>query len=197
MTPITVRSYNQVARAKATEQTRRAILEAAQALFREEELYDFPLDRIAARAGVSTRTLLRHFGSRDGLFEEALADAGAEVVAGREAAPGDVAGAIERLVDHYEEMGDEVVRSIAAAERYPLARRVVEQGERIHREWVREIFAADLEPLGPREGEKRLALLATATDVYVWRLLRRTHRLDRQATEAAIRTLVEQARKSG
>jgi AcrR family transcriptional regulator len=192
-----IRPYKQVARAEATEQTRRAILEAAQALFREEELYDFPLDRIAARAGVSTRTLLRHFGSRDGLFEEALADAGAQVAAGREAAPGDVAGAIERLVDHYEEMGDEVVRLLAAAERYPLARRVVEQGERIHREWVREIFAADLEPLGPRERKKCLALLATVTDVYVWRLLRRTHRLDRQATEAAIRTLVEQARKSG
>jgi AcrR family transcriptional regulator len=194
---MTVRSYNQVARAEATEQTRRAILEAAQALFRDEELYDFPLDAIAERAGVSTRTLLRHFGSREGLFEEALADAGAQVSRARGAAPGDVADAIRRLVDHYEEMGDEVLRLIAAAERYPLARRAVEQGERVHREWVREIFAGDLEPLGRSEGERRLALLATVTDVYVWQLLRRRHGLGRRATEAAIRDLVEQARRKG
>jgi AcrR family transcriptional regulator len=191
-----VRSYNQVARAEATARTRRAVLDAAQALFREER-YDFPLEAVADRAGVSTRTLLRHFGSRDGLFEEALADAGAQVASTREAAPGDVAGAIGRLVDHYEEMGDEVVRLIAAAERYPLARRAVEQGERIHREWVRRIFAADLEPLKRSEGERRLAVLATVTDVYIWRLLRQSHQLDREATEAAIRGLVEQARKSG
>jgi len=192
-----VRSYNQVARAEATERTRRSILEAAQALFREEELYDLPLDAVAERADVSTRTLLRHFGSRERLFEEALADAGSQVAAVRDATPGDLTRAIRRLIDHYEEMGDEVVRLIAAAERYPLARRAVEQGERIHRDWVREIFAADLEPLGRPEGERRLALLATVTDVYVWRLLRRGHGLDRKATEAAIRGLVEHARASG
>jgi AcrR family transcriptional regulator len=191
-----VRSYNQVARAEATERTRRAVLDAAQALFREER-YDLPLDAVAERAGVSTRTLLRHFGSRDGLFEEALADAGARIAAARAAVPGDVAEAIGLLVDHYEEMGDEVVRLLAAATRYPFAQRAVEQGERIHREWVREIFAADLEPLAGRERERRLALLATVTDVYVWRLLRRTHRLSRRATEASIRDLVEHARTSG
>src|SRR4051794_10948448 len=107
---MTVRSYRQVARAEATERTRRAILDATQTLFREEELYDLPLDRIAARAGVSTRTLLRHFGSREGLFEAALADAEASVMASREAAPGDVEGAIEALVDHYEAVGDETMQ---------------------------------------------------------------------------------------
>jgi AcrR family transcriptional regulator len=192
-----VRTYNQVARAEATERTRRAVLEAAQALFREEELYDLPLDRIAARAGVSTRTLLRHFGSREALFEAALADAEATVVASREAAAGDIDGAIEALVDHYEAVGDETVRRLAAAEHYPLVRRVVESGERLHREWVAEVFAADLERLERPVRGRRLALLATVTDVYVWQLLRRRHGLDRAATEAAIRGLVEQTRTSG
>lgn len=194
---MTVRPYNQVARAETTERTRRAILDAAQELFREEELYDFPLDRVAERAGVSTRTLLRHFGSREGLFEEALADAEATVAASREAVPGDVDGAIEALVDHYEAVGDETVRRLAAAERYPLARRVVESGERLHREWVAEVFAADLERLERRARERRLALLATVTDVYVWQLLRRRHGLDRAAVEDAIRALAEEARTAG
>lgn len=194
---MTVREYRQVARAEATEQTRRAMLDAAQALFREEERYDFPLDAVAQRAEVSTRTLLRHFGSRDGLFEAALADAEAEVMRSREAAPGDVEGAIQALVDHYEERGDEVVRLLAAAARYPFAQRAVESGERLHRKWVQEVFAADLEELGHSRRARRLALLATATDVYVWQLLRRRHGLGRKATEASIRDFVERARTAG
>jgi AcrR family transcriptional regulator len=194
---MTVRPYRQVARAEATERTRRAILDAAQALFRDEELYDLPLDRIAARAGVSTRTLLRHFGSREGLFEAALADAEATMAASRQAVPGDVDGAIEALVAHYEAVGDKTVRRLAAAERYPLVRRVVESGERLHEEWVAEVFAADLERLERPARERRLALVATVTDVYVWQLLRRRHGLDRAAAVSAIRVLVEQARTAG
>jgi AcrR family transcriptional regulator len=194
---MTVRPYRQLARAEATEGTRRAILDAAQALFREEERYELPLDRIAARAGVSTRTLLRHFGSRDGLFEAALAEAEAEVMRSREATPGDLEGAVRALVDHYEEMGDEVVRLLAAAERHPFARQAAESGEQLHREWVGEVFATDLGGLGRAERARRLALLATVTDVYVWQLLRRRHGLGRKATEDSIRYLVEQARRSG
>jgi AcrR family transcriptional regulator len=193
---MTVRPYRQVARAEATERTRRAILDAAQALFREEERYELPLDRIAERAGVSTRTLLRHFGSRDGLFEAALADAESKVLRSRAAPSGDLAGAVRALVDHYEEMGDEVVRMLAAAEPYPFARRAAESGERLHREWVEEVFAADLGALLRSERERRLAILATVTDVYVWQLLRRRHGLDRKATEDSIRGLVEQTRRS-
>jgi AcrR family transcriptional regulator len=191
-----VRPYTQVARAEATERTQRTILEAAQTLFREEERYELPLDRIAERAGVSTRTLLRHFGSRDGLFEAALADAETKVMRSREAAPGNLEGAVRALVGHYEEMGDEVVRLLAVAERHPFARRAAESGERLHREWVGKVFAADLGALGRSQRSRRLALLTTVTDVYVWQLLRRRHGLSRKATEASIRDLVEHARSA-
>lgn len=193
---MSVRSYTQVARAESTAETRRTIVAAAQSLFREEGHYEFPLDAVAERAGVSTRTLLRHFGSRDGLFEAALADAESQVMRSRQAAPGDLDGALRALVDHYEEMGDEVVRMLAAAERHPFARRAAESGGRLHRDWVREVFAADLGGLGRSQRARRLALLATATDVYVWQLLRRRYGLGREATEASIRDLVEQARRS-
>jgi AcrR family transcriptional regulator len=192
-----VRPYTQVARAEATAATRRAIIDAALNLFREEEHYEFPLDAVAERAEVSTRTLLRHFGSRDGLFEAALADAESQVMRSRQATPGDLAGALRALVDHYEEMGDEVVRLLAAAEQHPFARRAAESGGRLHRGWVGEVFAADLAGLGRPERARRLALLATVTDVYVWQLLRHRHGLGRKATEASIRDLVKQARRSG
>lgn len=190
-----VRSYTQVARAESTAETRRAIVDAAQSLFREEEHYEFPLDAVAERAGVSTRTLLRHFGSRDGLFEAALADAESQVVRSRQANPGDIKGALRALIDHYEEMGDEVVRMLAAATQHPFARRAAESGGRLHRDWVGEVFAADLSGLARSQRARRLALLATVTDVYVWQMLRRRHGLGREATEASIRNLVEQARR--
>ncbi|HEX8754194.1 MAG TPA: TetR/AcrR family transcriptional regulator [Solirubrobacterales bacterium] len=192
---MTVRAYRQVARVEATERTTQAIVAAAQQLFREEELAELPLDRIAARAGVSTRTVLRHFGSKEGLMEAAMSDAEARVRASREAPPGDLEAAIRALVDHYEEMGDEVVRRLAASERYPLVRQATESGERLHREWVEAVFAADLEGLSARRRRERLALLATVTDVYTWHLLRRRHGLARAATETAIRDLARHARE--
>lgn len=188
------RAYTQTNRAEATERTRRAILDATQSLFREEKLNELPLERIAERAGCSSRSILRHFGSREGLFTAAIADAEATVIRSRGAEPRDAAEAIRRLVDHYEETGDEVIRWLAAAESYPLVRRVVESGQRLHQSWVDSVFAADLESLKGGERRERRAVLAGVTDVYVWQLLRRRGRLSRKATEVAILDLVEHAR---
>jgi len=187
------RAYEQVARAEATERTRRAVLDAALSLF-EQEHYDLPLDLVAERAGVSTRTLLRHFGSKDGMLEAAMAEGETRVARSRAAPPGDAATAVRRLVDHYEQMGDGVLRRLAEAERLPILRRVIENGTRMHLELVEEAFAPDLDGLGTRERKRRAALLASVTDVYVWALLRRRHGLSRKETEAAIRGLVDHAR---
>jgi AcrR family transcriptional regulator len=190
---MSTRAYTQTRRADATEQTRRAILDAAQALFREDHQIDPQLGLIAARAGCSSRSVIRHFGSKEGLIEAAIADGVTATAESRWAEPGDVAGAVHRLVDHYEEIGDEVVRWLASAERYPLVRRVTESGARMHRDWVRTVFGPDLEGLEPGERRRRVATLATVTDVYVWQLLRRREGLGRGAAEAAILALVERA----
>lgn len=188
------RTYTQTRRADATEQTRRAILDAAQALFRDEHRADPSLELIAERAGCSTRSVIRHFGSKEGLVEAAITDGVSAKHESRRVEPGDVAGAVRRLVDHYEEIGDDVVRWLGSAERYPLARRVTETGTRMHRDWVDAVFAPDLEPLASPARRARRAALATVTDVYVWQLLRRREGLGRAATEAAILDLVEAAR---
>jgi len=189
------RSYSQTQRAESTAATRRAIVAAAVALFREEGGDPDPsLELVAARAGCSTRSVIRHFGSKEGLFEAAMADAIGKVVESRRVAPGDVDGAVRQLVDHYERLGDDVVRWLASAERYPLVRRVTEEGTRMHRELIAEAFEPDLGGLDLGERRRRLAALATATDVYVWHLLRRREGLGRDAAEAEIRNLVEAAR---
>jgi AcrR family transcriptional regulator len=191
------RTYTQTRRADATEQTRRAILDAAQALFREEHQIDASLEVVAERAGCSTRSVIRHFGSKEGLVEAAIADGVGASAEQRRAEPGDVAGAVRLLVDHYEEMGDDVLGWLAAAERYPLARQVTERGTAMHREWIAAVFAPDLKGLAQGARRARRAALATVTDVYVWQLLRRREGLGRAATEAAILDLVEAARRGG
>ncbi|MBS1888087.1 MAG: TetR/AcrR family transcriptional regulator [Actinobacteria bacterium] len=189
-----VRKYTQTRRADATERTRATILDAAQALFRADPQLDPSLDAVAARAGVSTRTVIRQFGSKEGVMEAAIAAGVAETEATRRAEPGDTEGAVRAIVAHYEEMGDEVMRWLALAERLPVVRRVTERGTEAHLEWVEAVFAPDLAPLPRGARRARRAALATATDVYVWHLLRRREGLGREATVGAMLALVEGAR---
>jgi AcrR family transcriptional regulator len=194
---MTTRTYRQTRRADATEQTRATILAAAQAGFRGDPLRDPSLEAIAARAEVSTRTVIRQFGSKEGLMEAAIAAGMAETAAARRAEPGDVEGAVGKLVDHYEGSGDEVIRWLASAERLPVVRQVTERGTAMHLEWVDAVFAPDLDGLPRGERRARRAVLATATDVYVWHLLRRREGLGREATREAMLALVEGTRGTG
>jgi AcrR family transcriptional regulator len=193
---MTTRTYTQTRRADATGRTREAILDAAGELFRADPQLDPSLDALAARAGVSTRTVIRQFGSKEGLLEAAIA-AGVEAAqTTRHAEPGDVEGAVRAIVAHYEAMGDDVIRWLALADRLPFVRRVTESGTESHYAWVEEVFAPDLDGLPRGERRARRAALATATDVYVWHLLRRREGLGREATRSAMLAMVEAARGS-
>jgi AcrR family transcriptional regulator len=193
---MTTRTYRQTRRADATERTRAAILLAARELFREDPGFDPSLEALAERAGVSTRTVIRQFGSKEGVMEAAITAGVEDAAVTRHAEPGDVAGAVHAIVTHYEGMGDEVMRWLALADRLPMVRRVTERGVETHLVWVDAVFAPDLEGL-PRAARKaRRAALATATDVYVWHLLRRREGLGRDGTEAAMLGMVEAARTS-
>jgi AcrR family transcriptional regulator len=187
------RSYSQTQRAESTAATRTAILDAATSLFLSERDHDPSLELIAERAGCSTRSVIRHFGSKEALIEAAIEDATAAAAESRRATPGDVPGAVRAIVGHYERMGDDVVRMLASADRYPLVRRITEIGAEMHRDWARDAFGPRLETLPAAERRRRLATVATLTDVYVWHLLRRREGLGRDAAEATILALVEAA----
>ncbi|WP_372791515.1 TetR/AcrR family transcriptional regulator [Paraconexibacter sp.] len=184
------RSYVQSTRAEATARTRRAILDAVQGAFDDGDLR-LSLDEIAGRAGTTTRTILRHFGSRDDLIAAAVSDAGQQVMAQRSVPVGDVAAAVRRLAEHYEERGPQVLRMLAEAERNPLVRQVTDAGTLLHLEWVQDVFAPFLDDPDPEVVRERAARLATVTDLQTWALLRLRHGLSPEATEAAIRRLVD------
>ena len=65
---------------------------------------------VAARAGVSVRTVLRHFGNREGLFTAMLEFVSTELLHERGTpAAGDLPSAVSGLFDEYEDIGDFVI----------------------------------------------------------------------------------------
>lgn len=177
-----------VRRAEAIADTRDAILAAALEI-RDPRV---PLADIAARAGVSERTVLRHFGSRDGLVAAAIREGTVRDEAERFAAPaGDVAGAVASLIAHYESHGDWMMRLLAEEGADRQIDEILDNGRAVHRRWVAEKLGPLLEELSESARRRRLAQLAAVCDVYTWKLMRRDGRLGPADTERSIRELIE------
>ena len=63
------RTYESAVRREQLEQTRERIVDALVEQVWEERLTDFSVPKVAKRAGVSTRTVYRHFPTRDDLLD--------------------------------------------------------------------------------------------------------------------------------
>jgi AcrR family transcriptional regulator len=187
------RSYKQVARAQAQQRTRDALLDAAGEELSKDGLSNASLDAVAAKAGVTKQTALRHFGSKQGLIDAALRRASEIVRRERARAPiGDVPGAVRNLVEHYERYGDLVMRLLGEGHWFYLVRKATDRGREVHVEWVARTFEPQLTSIGDDETRKvRMAQLVAVCDVYVWKLLRRDMELDIPQTEAALIELIE------
>lgn len=185
------RRYMMQARAESAAATRARILDAAAAAMRQQFRPNVRLDAVAAEAGVSVQTVLRVFGSRRQLLDEvaeiAVGDVVAEFVGVQ---PGDVSGIVHSYVNHYEKVGDLVVRNIHDEED-PEMRAFVERGRSAHRKGCEGWFAPSLEVLPPAERRRAIDALVVALDVYTWKLLRRDIGRSRRDTENTIRTLVD------
>jgi AcrR family transcriptional regulator len=186
----TKRSYTMTARARSAEETRRRILEAAFDLQSQRLTSEIGLDAVAEEAGVSVQTVLRHFGSRAGLFDKTVVFANEKVSAERRAPAGDVPTAIRILLDHYELRGEMALMMLAQETTYGHVRTLSEAGKATHRTWVSAVFATHLEGLPAATREELTDLLVVATDVYTWKLMRRDRGLSRTQTEHRIESLV-------
>jgi AcrR family transcriptional regulator len=196
------RAYKQVARAKAQEQTRETLLQAATEEVEQDSWSQASLESVAGRAGVSKQTVLRHFGSKQGLLDAVISRTSSLVVKERNQAPiGDIPGAVANLMRHYERYGDIMVRLLpyrdavvrvmgSESRRNPLTR-AVDHGHEVHEEWVLRTFEPQLSDLDPRTRERRLAQLVAICDVYVWKILRRDIGLERAHVEEAVVEMIE------
>jgi AcrR family transcriptional regulator len=178
------RTYTMSARAEAVERTRRRIVDALVTLAGERPFSDISLDDIAFAAGVSVQTVLRQFGSKDGLLRVAMDVAMQDVVESRRTPSGDVDSAVRTIVDHYEDRGRASLLLLGQEGYDDVARRATTLGKRVHREWAKEAFAPATDDVAV------LDLLVVATDVYTWKLLRLDRRLSRATTERRMHHLV-------
>ena len=192
------RPYRMVARAESAAATGERILDAAVDVFWELPGEQLSLDEVARRAGVAVQTVIRRFGGRDGLFAAAAERELERVGRQRDEAPvGDPRGAVRVLVDHYEAMGDRVLRLLADEERLPSLRAIADRGRVLHRDWCARVFAPALEGRVGVQRRRRLAQLVVICDVYSWKLLRRDAGLSRRQTELALVELLEPLLKGG
>jgi AcrR family transcriptional regulator len=190
------RAYTMGARAEAAEATSHRILDAAEELLRVRLRTDIRLTDVATRAGVSEMTVVRTFGSKAALLQAALEQAQRRIVAQRhEAEPGDIAGSIEVLFDHYEQLGDLVIRNLAEEDSDPAIGKILRMGRADHHRWVQRQFGPFLVRHHSEEREVITDALIAACDVYVWKLLRRDMRRSRsraiETVTRAVRGLID------
>jgi AcrR family transcriptional regulator len=166
------RSYEMRARQEAKTATHEAIIAAAVTAIMAERSFAITLRTVAERAGVTVKTVQRHFATREALIDAAITSAYPEVIAEREAPQGDPQAALTVLVEHYEQRGDVVLGVLAEEDDDPRARRMCDTGRISHRGWIERVFGDDL-PDQPSSRSRLVDALVVATDVYSWKLLRR------------------------
>jgi AcrR family transcriptional regulator len=180
-----------MARAQSSAETEQRILGAATKLLAERYYDEVSLEQVAEAAGVSAKTVVRRFGTKEALAARFLEAAGRHNAAERDAVPaGDVDAALRMILETYELFGDAAMRSLSLEGRIPMVTAIAEKGRELHTAWVERVF----EPLvrsARAERQADLALLLVATDVYTWKLLRRDRGFSPAQTARAVRRLVD------
>ncbi|MEQ1884176.1 MAG: TetR/AcrR family transcriptional regulator [Bryobacteraceae bacterium] len=191
--PRKTRAYHQEARAQQTEANIQGIVDATVALVRSaRRVSEITLDHIAERCGLTVRTILRRFGSRDGLMALAFTQIQSEIDGSKVRTPaGDIDSALKSLLSQYEEMGDLNIRALEEEDQIPQLHEMLQFGRASHREWLRSTFGPHLAGKGAEEQEQWLTTYYAATEVYLWKVLRRDLGLDRDQTAATFRRLVD------
>jgi len=186
------RSYQMSKRAESAAQTEIDIISATADLWRESPFAEITLEAIAERAGVSVRTIIRRYGSKEGLFEAGIQNNASEIKTDREKAEvGDIEGAIHYLLTDYEAYGDAVIRTLAVEDQIMAAKKVLQTGRAYHRQWCARIFAPFLPDHTANLYEEELTAFVAATELYLWKLLRRDLNYDLNKTQAIFTKLVK------
>ena len=177
-------------RAETTAATRDRIARCAHTLLFKYQYEDVTLVDIAKAAGVSHQTVLNHFESKEGVALAVFELVRVETELARyRARPGDVKGAVKALLGEYERMGDVNISWLRSAQRLQRLAEALNVGRESHRGWVEAMFG---DGLPQHRAARRRAVngLYAATDVYVWKLLRRDLLLSRGETEKIMTDLV-------
>ncbi len=178
------------------ERSREAVLDAVIALYRDGQP-DAPVEVIAARAGVSRRSVFRHFADLDAM-KAAAVELHMRRIAPLLAAPpteGDLAARAAALAEQRGRFFEEVTPSRIVTERLrgqvPLIDEYLLLGREMFRQQLGDLFAEELDPLDAAERGELLDALAVAASWDGWHLLRTAEGADvARAGRVVTRTIV-------
>jgi AcrR family transcriptional regulator len=179
-------------RATKAAQTEKKILAAARNLWVELPYHEITLEKIADRAGVTVRTILRKFESKEGLFVAGIEHEEASSILSRNEDPSKpISETLVSLLNEYEQMGDASIRTIMASDSVPVAKKILEKGRIVHKAWCENIFSAYLPPKNSPNYSIQLHAFIAATEFYLWKLLRRDIGLSLKETLTVFQNMIE------
>lgn len=176
------RAYTQRSRAAAQEDRRADMIAATFAVWERVGFDGVTLQAVADGAGVSLKTVVRHFGTREGLLTACMRASVAREEAERDAPAGDVHAVVKVLADRYELIADRIVRNAEIEFRYPVMTAWVAAARKSHLDWLARAFTPWLPAEGPVR-EHRLMALYWATELRCWWTLRHALGQSREAAE--------------
>jgi AcrR family transcriptional regulator len=152
----------------------RSIMNAMAELWLEVPLSELTLDRISQRSGVTVRTILRKFGSKEGLLRACIEKEGDKFTSKRmQVTPGDLPAILDALLEEYEHMGDALIRTLTVEYEFPTTQGLLRKARQIHREWCANVFDPFLPLKSSDNYETYLSAFIAGTEFYLWKLLRR------------------------
>ena len=118
-------------------------------------------------------------------MEAAFLEVGRQIEAARPASePGDVEGALSALLTQYEAEGDLNARVVAEEHEIPILHRLLEFARKSHRKWLTHAFGPLVAHLPEEKRQQRITALYAATEVQLWKVLRRDlHQSEQQTAE--------------
>ena len=185
------RPYRQRERAAAAEANTERILQSALDLFVERPWDQITLAAIAERAGVGLQTVIRRFGTKDGVSRAVNQWIAPQIAETRGEPDGvDPAAVAAALARHYERWGASTDRMLRQEDVSPALTEAAAAGRAAHREWVERVFAPQLAALSKPSRTDRLARLIGVCGIELWLVLRRDGGLSVGAARRAVADLI-------
>jgi TetR/AcrR family transcriptional regulator, regulator of autoinduction and epiphytic fitness len=177
------------------ERTRQALVDALLSLLYEGELRP-TAERIAARAGVSERSLFQHFADREALYQAVALQQYERVAPTLD--PIDLTLPLPERIDAFVAQRARLLEEVTPVRRAalllePESEVVAGWLQSTRRQKAREVeraFGAELDELGRRERDTVLAALVAASAWTSWESLRAHQRLSVERAQAAMRHTV-------
>ena len=124
-------------------------------------------------------------------MEAAFLEVGRQIESARRQTPaGDIDAALAALLAQYEVEGDLNARVVAEEHEIPILHRLLQYARKSHRQWLTMVFGPALAHLPAAQRQQRITALYAATEVQLWKVLRRDLHQSAQQTAAIFHQLV-------